>query len=449
MYLYTLITAYIPNNFIPERTYAVRTLLQHYLGIEVHVQPRHGQIHYELSWEEKSIIIRDHFFGQTIVGQTYLHPDRVPAIAREATQPGLEKCVIIFGEDHVVMDQNQITSDFDVLASAFFMLTRWEESLGLYEDLHGRFPADKALIVKSGFILRPVVDEYVVLLKKWLLHLDYAIPPGKGAYKVVPTCDVDMPFFWLKKPRWKVLLGQWKKNKKFSTFKMTRHKIKAVASGVEKDPYDTFDYMMSLAERAGLSFDFNMLVGGISKYEGYYSVDDQRILDLMKSFRERGHRIGIHPSYNSFLDRKLIFEEKQLLAKHIDTPVRSSRQHYLRFSVSATARYLEDVNIKEDSTLGFAAEPGFRCGTCKPFPIFDVALQKTLSLFEHPLLIMDVSFRFYLKYTPEQSIELCSKIISEVKKHNGELVFLWHNSNLSEIEDWTPWRKVFEYLMNP
>ncbi|HEX5112814.1 MAG TPA: polysaccharide deacetylase family protein [Saprospiraceae bacterium] len=444
-----MVTVYIPNNFLPERTYAVRTLLQHYLGIEVHVEARKGQIHYELSWADKSIIIRDQFFGHTIVGQTYLKADRIPEIAKEATQAGLDNCVIIYGEDHVVIEQNQITCAVDVFAGAFFMLTRWEESLGLYEDLHGRFPADKALIVKSGFILRPVVDEYVALMQKWLLHLNYPVPPAKGAYKVVPTCDVDMPFFWLKKPRWKVLMGQWKKNKKFSSFKATRQKIKAVESGTEKDPYDTFDYMMSLAEKANISFDFNMLVGGISKYEGYYSVNDPMILSLMKNFKARGHRIGLHPSYNSFLDRKLIFEEKQILAKHIDTPVRTSRQHYLRFSVSATGRYLEDANIKEDSTLGYAAEPGFRCGTCKPFPIFDVALQKTLSLFEHPLLIMDVSFRFYKKYTPEQSIALCAQIIEQVKKHNGELVFLWHNSNLSEVEDWSEWRKVFEYLITP
>lgn len=444
-----MITAYIPNHFIPERTYAIRTLLEHYLGIDIDVQTRKGQIHYELSWEDKSIIVKDQFFGQTIVGQTYLQSDRIPVMAKEATHPGLEKCIIIHGGDNVVIHQNQVTSDFDVFASAFFMLTRWEESLGLYEDLHGRFPADKALIVRSGFILRPVVDEYVALLKNWLLHLSYGVPVTKDQFKIVPTCDVDMPFFWLKKPRWKVLLAKWRISKKISSIKETRQKIRAVASGAEKDPYDTFDYMMTLAEKAGLMFDFNMLVGGISKYEGYYSVTDPRIISLMKSFTERGHRIGLHPSYNSFLDRKLMLEEKQLLARHIDTPVRSSRQHYLRYSVSATARFLEDANIKEDGTLGYAAEPGFRCGTCKPFPIFDIALKKQLSLIERPLLIMDVSFRFYLKYTPEQSIELCSKIISEVRKHNGELVFLWHNSNLSEVEGWSDWRKVFEYLINP
>ncbi|HXR80346.1 MAG TPA: polysaccharide deacetylase family protein, partial [Saprospiraceae bacterium] len=387
-----MITIYIPNNFIAERRYAVDTLLRYYCGIEIDIIPRPGQIHYVLMWEEKSIVIEDHFFGQTIVGYSYIAADRIPEKITETTQAGFQHAVNIYGQDNLEIFPDKIVSGLDVFAGAFFMLTRWEEALGLYEDLHGRFPAAQSVVVKSGFILRPIVDEYVALLKSWLKQLGYPVPETKDSFKVVPTCDVDMPYFWLKKPRWKVILSQWLANMKLSTLKQTRAKIKAIKAGVEQDPYDQFDYMMSLAEKAGLSFDFNMLVGGISKYEGYYSVTDPRIQELMKSFIKRNHRIGLHPSYNSFLDSKLIFEEKQLLAKHASTPIKSSRQHYLRYSVSATARYLVDASIKEDSTLGYAAEPGFRCGTSKPFPIFDIALQKTLPLLERPLLIMDVSF---------------------------------------------------------
>ncbi len=343
---------------------------------------------------------------------------------------------------------DQIISGLDIFAGAFFMLTRWEESLGLYEDLHGRFPAAQALVVKSGFILRPIVDEYVALLKTWLKQLDYNVPAEKDSFKVVPTCDVDMPFFWLKKPGWKVILSQWVKRKKWSAVQQAIQKRKAVKAGKEQDPYDQFDYMMSLAEKAGLSMQFNMLVGGISKYEGYYSISDPKIKMLLQSFRERNHTIGLHPSYNSFLDSRLILEEKKLLAKHIDTPVTTSRQHYLRFSIPATWRFLADAGIKEDNTLGYAGEPGFRCGTSKPFPVFDITQSKTLPMVEHPLLIMDVSFRYYKNYDPDQSITLCKQIIDQVKKHNGELVFLWHNSNLSEVEGWEIWRKVFEYLVS-
>ncbi|HJW31590.1 MAG TPA: hypothetical protein VJ508_20335, partial [Saprospiraceae bacterium] len=94
-----MITVYIPNNFIPERTYAVKTLLHHYCGIEVDIHLRPKQIHYELTWEGKSIVIKDQFFGHTIVGQTYLAADRIPSRAVEAKSPGFDECVILYGED--------------------------------------------------------------------------------------------------------------------------------------------------------------------------------------------------------------------------------------------------------------------------------------------------------------------------------------------------------------
>jgi hypothetical protein len=443
-----LITVYIPNNFILERKYAVDTLLRHYAHLEIEIIPRAGQLHYEITWADKSIIIRDQFFGHTIVGQTYLARERIPENIIRTTHPGFNDALLIFGYEDLDITADKIESGLDLFAGAFFMLTRWEESFMQFEDLHGRFPSDKALSVKSGFILRPIVDEYVALLKTWLRQLGYPLPPDLDEFKVVPTCDVDMPFFWLKKPRWKMLLTEWWKDKRMANIRQTLRKIKGVELENEQDPYDQFDYMMSLAEQARLSMDFNMLVGGITQFEGYYSIRHPRIKKLMKSFEDRKHRIGLHPSYNSFADSKLIVEEKKLLEKHLDHPVISSRQHYLKYAVPATARYLADAGIKEDSTLGYAAEPGFRCGTSKPFPVFDIAKKQALPLLEHPLLIMDVSFRFYKKYSPDESIALCEKIIEEVKKHRGQLVFLWHNSNLSEIENWTEWRNVFEFLMH-
>ena len=61
-------------------------------------------------------------------------------------------------------------------------------------------------------------------------------------------------------------------------------------------------------------------------------------------------------------------------------------------------------------------------------------------------MIMDVSFRMYKNLSIEESIDLCEKIKAQVRKHNGELVILWHNSNLSEMDGWVGWPKVLENL---
>jgi len=443
-----MITIHIPNNFIPERRYVVETLLHHYLGIEIEIVPRSGQINYELAWEGKSIVIKDQFFGKTVVGQSYIAADRIPEKITETTNAAFQQALLIYGDEEFERSGDKIISGLDLFAGAFFMLTRWEECVGSAVDLHARFPAQDALVVKSGCILRPIVDEYVAVLLSWLIELGYAVPPQKNKFRIVPTCDVDMPFYWLRKPIWKVLASEWKKEKKFSSFNSTLKKIKAVSNKTDADPYDQFDYMMSLAEKNGHRFTFNMLVGGISQYEGYYDLKDPEIKVLMKSFRERGHHIGLHPSYNSFLDPKLMIEEKMMLTKALNMAINTSRQHYLRFAVPGTWRHLADIGLQEDSTMGYAAEPGFRCGTSRAYPVFDVGLRKTLSLLESPLLVMDVSLRNYKKLNPEGSIALCQQIMDQVKKHDGEFVFLWHNSNLSDVEGWGEWRAVFEYLVS-
>ena len=441
-----MITAYIPNNFIPERTYIVKTLLQHHAGYAVNVIPRPGQINYELDFEDKSIIIKDQFFGKTYVGESYIAEDRIPENIFETTSADLDKIICVYGEDMVAITSDKIVCDVDLFAGAFFMLTRWEESFGGHEDLHGRFPAANALVVKHGFILRPIVDEYVALLKKWLTSFGYIVPK-ENEFTVVPTCDVDIPFYWSSRPGWRLLLGRFLKHKKISKFHQDIGLMRAMRKGHQKDPYDTFDYLMSLAEKQNLKFRFHMLGGGESMFEGYYKIDDPRIITLMNEFISRGHELGLHPSYNSFNDPKKIDNERRIVEKHSGAHLQFSRQHYLRFAVPETWRHLYNAYIKEDSTLGYAAEPGFRCGTCKPFPVFDIHQQKELPLLERPLLIMDVSLKMYKQFTIEDSIAYCQRIIDQVKKHKGELVFLWHNSSLSELDGWNGWNEVLEKLI--
>ena len=442
-----MLTVYIPNNFIPERTYAVRTLLTHYCGVQVEIIVKEGGTAYELRWENKSIIIDDHFFGRIPEGKSYIDQAHLPKKIVETTALGFEGILMLYGTEHLEISRDSIRCDVDLFAGTFFMLTRWEEALEVKKDLHNRFPASAAAIVKEGFVLRPVVDEYTFLLRNWLLAIGYLIPDNTSTYKVIPTCDVDIPFYWRSKPVWKALGGRLLKHWNLIESAKDLSAYKAVQSGKEKDPYDTFDYLMTLAEKNGNRFQFNFIGGGKTKFEGYYKIDDPQIKTLIAEMKSRGHGIGLHPSYDACNDASLIIEEKQAVEISAGVSINQSRQHYLRFALPETWRHLAAAGIEEDSTLGYAAEPGFRCGTCKPFPVFDIHQREQLPLIERPLLIMDVSFRMYKNLSIEESIALCEKIKAQVKKHNGELVILWHNSNLSEMDCWGEWPKVLENLL--
>lgn len=442
-----MITVHIPNNHVPERTYAVRTMLTHFCRIAIEVIPNDGVEGYELKWGDKSIFIADDFFGKVLDGTSYAHSDYLPKSIIQSQSIGLDNILILYGIEQLEITRDSIVCHVDLFAGLFFMLTRWEESISTKKDLHDRFPANEAAVVKEGFILRPIVDEYVSLLKQWLTTLGYPVPENKNSYRVVPTCDVDIPYYWSSKPLWKTLGGRLRKH--FNPLKLLSDyaEYKKVQENKKTDPYDTFNYLMTLAKEKNNQLQFYFISGGKTKFEGYYQVEDKRIQSLLEEIKSRGHDIGLHPSYMTFKDASLMKEEKVILEKNSGRSITRSRQHFLRFGVPETWQHLSEAGITEDSTLGYAAEPGFRCGTSKPFPVFDVHQRKELPLIERPLLVMDVSLRFYKKLTIEESIILCDKIKSEVKKHNGEFVFLWHNSTLSEIDGWAAWKVVLENLM--
>ncbi len=442
-----MINVYIPNNFIPERTYAVRTLLTHYCGVPVEITVKEGITAYELRWEDKSVIIADDFFGRIPEGKSYIDQAYLPEKMVETVSLGFDGIVMLYGKEHLEISRDRIQCGVDLFAGAFFMLTRWEEAIATEKDLHHRFPAAKAQVVKNGFILRPIVDEYSILLQSWLRSTGYLITEKTSTYSIIPTCDVDIPLYWRSKPVWKALGGRLLKHWNLIESVKDYADYKRVKNVKEKDPFDTYDYLMTLAEKNGTRFQFNFLGGGKTKYEGYYKIDDPHIKVLMEQMISRGHSIGLHPSYDTYQDTSKIKEEKKAVETSAGVVISKSRQHYLRFAVPDTWKHLSEAGIAEDSTLGYAAEPGFRCGTCKPYPVFDIHQREQLSLIERPLLIMDVSFRMYKHLSIAESIKLCENIIAQVKKHHGELVILWHNSNLSEIDGWGGWNEVLENLM--
>lgn len=86
----------------------------------------------------------------------------------------------------------------DIIASAFFLLTRYEEVIRReVRDTFGRFPGRESLPYRAGFINRPIVDEYAAMLRQWLREVGVDIPePPRAVDKVYLTHDVDRPWAW-------------------------------------------------------------------------------------------------------------------------------------------------------------------------------------------------------------------------------------------------------------
>ena len=100
-----------------------------------------------------------------------------------------------------------------------------------------------------------------------------------------------------------------------------------------------------------------------------YNIENPWIIELIRTIVNRGHEIGYHAGYDTYLDEELTKKEVHLLRtilekNNIKTTINGGRQHYLRWRTPDTFRNWEAAGMKYDSTLGFADMPGFRCGIC-------------------------------------------------------------------------------------
>lgn len=425
--------------FLPEKTYALGVLLRERLGLSFQINPNDGCEHYIIGLPNGNrVIVEDHFFGK-FGPEHYLHARSVPETAQRVPHPFEqdESLIIIFGRPHF----DQKTCGLDLVASTFFMLTRWEEFAVPVRDRHGRFPASAALASKAGFLDRPVVEEYAALLGNLLAKAGLTLPPNNDRYRLHLSHDVDHPLLW------------WKKSDRLRTLAgslLTRRDRKETIFWLQYgagDPFDTFDWIMDLSEKNALVSQFNFMSERPAGSDCWYPIQHPFVQQLIDKIGRRGHQIGFHPSYESFGQPDVLQSELDSLQKAVGQAVRGGRQHYLRFAAPHTWQTWEDAGLETDSTLGYAEAPGFRCGACKPFPVFNILTRKELNLKELPLIAMDVSFARYLKNTPEQALQTLNALRSQVRKHRGVFTLLWHNSSLNDYF-WQRWKPVYTSFVN-
>ena len=319
---------------------------------------------------------------------------------------------------------NDVRFPIDILGSTFFMLTRYEEHVNPMRDEHGRFPTKESLAYKHGFLHRPIVNEYVELLWAILQEMGCTQLRKRWNYKLVPTHDVDIPFLFdgiFKSLR--SISGFIKRGRYAELGRYVSHRL------TNRDPFDTYDMFMDLSEKQGVKSNFFFLQKGSAKQDKNNNISSPKIRKLIKHIKFRGHNVGFHPSYNAYNDPELYQSEKNKLEEVVGEPVVSGRNHYLRWDVAKSPRLWENNEMSWDSTLGYADHAGFRCGVCYPFPLYDLENDCQLDVHERPLIAMEWSLIHYQGLDLEGCRSYIDLLRSEVKKYQGEFVFLYHNSS--------------------
>ncbi|MFO7655853.1 MAG: polysaccharide deacetylase family protein [Bacteroidales bacterium] len=330
---------------------------------------------------------------------------------------------------------------FDIFSASFFLLTRYEEYLIMPGDKYDRFEAIQSLAYLHGFLLEPLVDKWILLLKSKLRSKlpDFEFPVVK--YSFISSIDIDNPFAFKHKGLIRTIgalikaLIKGDLNSFFGRF--------STLGGTAKDPFDTYDYIDSVEHKYKTKSIYFFLVGDYGRHDTSVPFRKLAYQNLIKSINA-GHITGLHPSFNSNKSFELLEKEWKRLTKVTGQKVKRSRQHYLQLKMPDTYRKLLRLGIREEYSMGYASALGFRASTSMPFRFYDLIEDSESNLTIYPFEIMDVTLHNYLRVRATQAMSHISRVIDEIKAVDGLFISLWHNESLSEQGMWIGWRKVFE-----
>lgn len=445
-----------PKGYDEERSYVFNVIFTEFLGIPYECRQMNGsetKIRLLGSLEEEVIRWSDVFFHTSkekwcTVSSLPHTPLPTWNVAQDLPEAKVVKSVlpVIYGEP--LDDQRwfehsgqEIRLGLDIAGSIFFMLTRYEELVLSDRDEHGRFPAKASLAYRENFLDRPIVDEYVEILWACIKRLWPNLERKKQMYRVWLSHDVDEPLAIVGRPWHKVFRSVMGDLIKRQSIDLAVQRLVARATGnYERDPYNTFAFIMDLSERYGLKSTFFFKVGCTNpRFDANYSMDNPWVQKLMRTIHERGHEIGLHPSYESYNRCEVMRAEYEKLVHSAEQlgifqEQWGSRQHFLRWENPITWQILDEVGLDYDATLGFADRVGFRCGTCREFPVFNLRTRQTLRLREQPLIAMDTTMlsTVYMALQPEYVIEEIRKLSTLCRRFGSAFTLLWHNTSLTQ-----------------
>ena len=346
----------------------------------------------------------------------------------------------------------------DIFGSVFFLLTRYEELVRPARDRFGRFPASASLAVNAGFIDRPIADEYVELLWESLRAVWPDLSRRVTSFRLRLTHDVDEVWAAHGRPIRAVvrsLVADLVRRRELDlAARRALSVLEGPCRGVAGDPFNTYDFLMDASERHGLRSTFYFVAGqSCPEYDADYRLSDPPVVDLLRRIHERGHEVGLHASYGSYDSPEVIRAESEALraacgAAGFEQPTWGVRQHFLRLSNPFTWRSHEMAGLAHDSTLGYADQVGFRAGTCREYPLFDLLDRRQLALRERPLIVMDRTLSDYMALGPDRASDLVRSLVETCRRHRGDAVILFHN-NSSEVRRGAYYERLIDLLANP
>lgn len=380
----------------------------------------------------------------------------------EASIPALplklwEEVPILFGDETTETIGDTLVLHADIIAGTYYLISRYEEMVRRQvRDPHNRFPGKESLPYKAGFIDRPIIEEWGLILRNKLREAGLKVSePPQEIRKVYLTHDVDQIAHYR---NFRGMMGGVLRGIKRP--KEAKQAIKSFFGGLIFDPWYTFPYLFKLDHELRQKMGENRceIITFIRSYSGKRK-EDKPIVNLahpdyqtlIRYIRRKKVSIGLHISYEAGCNPGLIPEEKRKLEKFTKKEIRYNRNHFLNNREPEDFEYLISSGITDDFSMGYADMAGFRLGTSKAVQWINPAKKVLTNLILHPLLIMDCTLheKRYMYMNAHDAYQYCTNLIETVSKFNGEVTLLWHNTMVeknSKLYHRKLYRDTIKYL---
>jgi hypothetical protein len=328
---------------------------------------------------------------------------------------------------------------YDIFAMVFYFASRYEEYLDSEKDAHQRFQAESSIAFKYNCLHIPFLNNAIQDFSEKLKREFPFVIFNKRSFNFLSTIDIDNAFAYANKG-FKRNLGGLAKDVLSLKLSQVSSRLNSNLNN-ENDPYNTFELINKLSEETQTALQYFVLIGDYAAYDKNPHYQNQGFRKLLKSLSDK-HKMGLHPSYESYNNLEKIGIEKKRLEDIIDKKVSSARCHFLRVNLPETYREFIKQGITDDYTMIFASQSGFRTGLCLPYKWFDLQKNETTNLTIHTSIIMEGTLRDYNKLSAENAKHSTLHLLQDVKKHGGEFISIFHNDSfVPEQQEWIEFYK--------
>lgn len=302
----------------------------------------------------------------------------------------------------------------DLVASAFFLMARWDEWCTDKRDKFDRLRySDSSFATVDGLdIAEPAVEGYISRLR------DALGLPAPSTWSVFLTHDIDD------------LKGRTPRR---ITGRIMRRGVSGLSALVQSDPWNNIPEMLWTTSQRGLAPTVFLIGRNRHRLDGApQALYERERANLAKAVTTSGGEVGLHCAFASSEDPEALTEELKFLRAETGLPVAGVRFHYLRMRYHESVRWLEQAGVDYDSSLGFNDMPGYAAGVARPFHPYLIGEERAATVQLVPLAVSDFTLRSALGLNAEHARERALAVLDATRRAGGASALLWHNTSFND-----------------